>query len=306
MTRTITAPNLVQSQRWGCDSTSSVLAFSLFSRSEQLDCGEHVQKLWSRTIAIRWNNASINSAGNWRQYAGFQVEIQKKRGSGCSVPTPALPGANSHWISGEPRGGEQTQTAPLLEMTLKMVAKYSRQIKGDSPKRCTRRAARYPHQQTRRPSETWTFTSTPTSQAVHFFHACRSGCHREQTRAPNRNPDFHDTCDGGVLIGKLPCTSTLAQSVAIPAATARGAPALWSHERSTFVSWGGKQRSSNVFPHPVHVSLSVATVTPKQGTVSRSAQPDKTYTPPLLHLPQAENSTAWRPPLGSQLNNTGD
>lgn len=43
MTMTTTAPNLVQSQRWGCDSTASVLGFSLFSRSEQLDSGEHVQ-----------------------------------------------------------------------------------------------------------------------------------------------------------------------------------------------------------------------------------------------------------------------
>lgn len=43
--RTITAPNLVQNQRWGCDSTSSVLAFPLLSASEQLDYGEHVQTL---------------------------------------------------------------------------------------------------------------------------------------------------------------------------------------------------------------------------------------------------------------------
>lgn len=36
-----------------------------------------------------------------------------------------------------------------------------------------------------------------------------------QSRNPNKNPDFYDTCDAGVLIGKLPCTeSTLAQSVA--------------------------------------------------------------------------------------------
>lgn len=188
-------------------------------------------------------------------------------------------------------------------MTLKMVAKYSRQIKGDSPKRRTRRTTRY--STANRPIETCTFTSTPTSQAVHFYHACTSRRLQSKPGHPTENPDFRDTCDGGVLIGKLPCTSTLAQSVAAPAATARGAPALWPHEQSTFVSWGGKQRSSNVAP-PSRPSVLMDTVTPKQGTASRSPQPDKMCTPPLLHLPQAENSTAWRPPLGSQLNNTGD
>lgn len=157
----------------------------------------------------------------------------------------------------------------------------------------------------------------PADRNVHFyFNTHFSSCsllprvHKpvppNQTRTPHRNPDFRDTCDGGVLIGKLPCTSTLAQSVAAPAATARGAPAPWPHEQSTFVSWGGKQRSSNVAP-PSRPSVLVDTVTPKQGTASRSPQPDKMCNPPpLLHLPQAENSTAWRPPLGSQLNNTGD
>lgn len=55
--------------------------------------------------------------GGWS--VASQVGTQKKRGSGCSVPFPlpacALPGANSHWISGGSRGGEQTQTAPLLK-----------------------------------------------------------------------------------------------------------------------------------------------------------------------------------------------
>lgn len=41
-------------------------------------------------------NSSINRLGNWGEggvgvYAGFQVGIQKKRGSGCSVPFPPLP-----------------------------------------------------------------------------------------------------------------------------------------------------------------------------------------------------------------------
>lgn len=169
MTRTITAPNLVQSQRWGCDSTSSVRLFP-FQQIWATGLRRACPKLWSRTI--RWNNASINSAGNWRQYAGFQVEIQKKRGSGCSVPTPALPGANSHWISGEPRGGEQTQTAPLLEMTLKMVAKCSRQKKEDSPTRCTRRTARY------------STADTPAERNMYFyFNTHFSSCSLFSTRA---------------------------------------------------------------------------------------------------------------------------
>lgn len=112
MSGTITAPNLVQSQLglW-LDIIRPCLLHSQHIWATGL--WRACPKLWSRTIAIRWNNASINSASNWRQYVGFQVEIQKKRGSGCSVPTPALPGANSHWISGESRGGEQT--APLLK-----------------------------------------------------------------------------------------------------------------------------------------------------------------------------------------------
>lgn len=208
-------------------------------------------KLWSRTIAIRWNNASRNSAGNWRQYAGFQVGIQKKRGSGCSVPTPALPGANSHWISGESRGGEGSTLRRCWNDTKNGRKKFASD-KG--------RFAETLHT-----TRTAILHGKPADRNVHFyFNTHFSSCsllprvHKpvppKQTRAPHRNPGFRDTCDGGVLIGKLPCTSTLAQSVAAPAATARGAPALWPHEQSTFVSWGGKQRSSNVAPHPVQAS----------------------------------------------------
>lgn len=40
----------------------------------------------------------------------FQVGIETWFRVFRSVPTPALPGANSHWISGESRGGEREHT----------------------------------------------------------------------------------------------------------------------------------------------------------------------------------------------------
>lgn len=59
-------------------------------------------------------NSSINNPGErgWLQSWGPGENVVQ----GGSVPTPAaLPGANSHWISGGSRGGEQAQTAPLLK-----------------------------------------------------------------------------------------------------------------------------------------------------------------------------------------------
>lgn len=59
---------------------------------------------------------ALKSPGGWGGMAPpFQVGIETWFRVFRSVPTPALPGANSHWISGESRGGERTHTLTQRE-----------------------------------------------------------------------------------------------------------------------------------------------------------------------------------------------
>lgn len=62
-----------------------------------------------------------------------------------------------------------------------------------------------------------------------FLQAWTSRCQPRHTWPPSKNPDFYDTCDAGVLIGKLPCTSTLAQSVANIPSHRKGRPSVMYH-----------------------------------------------------------------------------
>lgn len=195
MTRTIAAPNLVQSQRLGLWLDIIRPCLSPFPADLSNWTAESMsKKLWSRTISNKDGTRLPEIAQViWRQYAGFfQVEIQQKRGSGCSVPTPALPGANSHWISGEPRGGEQTQTAPLLKMTLKMVAKYSRQIKGRLAETShTTHSAILPSRHAGRAKRVLLLQHPLLKLFTFFFpHACTSWCHQSRPGHPTEIPIF--------------------------------------------------------------------------------------------------------------------
>ena len=126
----------------------------------------------------------------------------------------------------------------------------------------------------------------------------------QHTGEPEKKPVFYDTCDAGVLIGKFPCLeSTLAQSVADTPGGRRGRPSVTYHMNCSFVSCGGKQRGANSVPHRVCGSPAGVTVTQTR-VQTRYGQQHTAAAP--LPPPPAENSTACRPPLGSQLNNTGD
>ena len=145
-----------------------------------------------------------------------------------SVPTPALPGANSHWISGGSRGGEETQTAPLL----KYQEKHSLLIRVKGEKIWPNVTWDTQRDTQTQPLCGWgrvVFTTTPCFSSS----SSRPAIHRPGTpkdpRNPNKKPDFYDTCDAGVLIGKLPCTSTLAQSVANIPDHRQGRPRVTYH-----------------------------------------------------------------------------
>lgn len=99
-----------------------------------------------------------------------------------------------------------------------------------------------------------------------FLQAWTSRCQPKHTWTPSKNPDFYDTCDAGVLIGKLPCTSTLAQSVANIPSHRKGRPRVMYHMNCLHVSCGSKQRGSNISQHPVYTSLSGVALATKPGT----------------------------------------
>lgn len=143
----------------------------------------------------------------------MREEVASKLGSRRNVDqgvpfrsTPTLPGAISHWISGGSRGGEQTQTAPLLKYNddnLFPCKKY----------KIERNAAPDPEGQSHTHNPPLAFTTQPASCVL------SSRTHTNDTKknpgSEQKNPDFYDTCDAGALIGKLPRTeSTLAQSEA--------------------------------------------------------------------------------------------
>lgn len=94
--------------------------------------------------------------------------------------------------------------------------------------------------------ETCGFTSQPAPFFSSLFtHQNQHQNHHHQRR-PDKKPDFYDTCDAGVLIGKLPCLeSTLAQSVADTPGRRQGRPGVTYHMNCSFVSCGGKQRKDS-------------------------------------------------------------
>lgn len=68
-----------------------------------------------------------------------------------------------------------------------------------------------------------------------FFLGVHMPVAPKRTGTPNKKPDFYDTCDAGVLIGKLPCTSTLAQSVANIPGHRKGRPRVMYHMNCLFM-----------------------------------------------------------------------
>lgn len=62
-----------------------------------------------------------------------------------------------------------------------------------------------------------------------FSRRAQAGTSKIQPASELEKPDFYDTCDAGVLIGKLPCTSTLAQSVAATPRRRKGRPGVMYH-----------------------------------------------------------------------------
>lgn len=77
--------------------------------------------------------------------------------------------------------------------------------------------------------DVWFLLQHPASRPVHLFQPYTGQGQPKDTRNPNKKPDFYDTCDAGVLIGKLPCTSTLAQSVANITGHRQGRPRFTYH-----------------------------------------------------------------------------
>lgn len=150
-----------------------------------------------------------------------------------SVPTPVLPGANSHWISGESRGGEQTQTAPLSKCHTKKELFRIKYIKiqanvAQDAQRDTQ------NQKPQMAGNAWFHYNTLFS-CILFFLGVHMPVAPKRTGTPNKKPDFYDTCDAGVLIGKLPCTSTLAQSVANIPGHRKGRPRVMYHMNCLFM-----------------------------------------------------------------------
>lgn len=102
----------------------------------------------------------------------------------------------------------------------------------------------------------------------------------KQTRTPNKKAGFYDTCDAGVLIGKLPCTSTLAQSVVNMLSRRKGRPSVTYHMNCLHMCHAVVNNANQIFSRILFTRDSRELQWPQSGVQTQYFHNRIEFTPP--------------------------